>query len=140
MFIYMVFIYLPCIITQQQTTTPFGITHIISSSNHQTPILYQGSVDCCEGDRNSDIIRLLHPYQTIHYCNQSDCPRPEHISLRYYNFWSHFKEVTWYSYFLLIASYLYKSTWTKILQFWFVNRLASLWYPLSQVSALYYYY
>ena len=68
---YKVFIHIPCIITQQQTTTPFNITHVISSCNLRTPILYQGLANHCKGDRNSDIICLLHPYQTIHYCNQS---------------------------------------------------------------------
>ena len=33
--------------------------------------LYQGSADCCEGYRNSDIICLLQPSQAIRYCNQS---------------------------------------------------------------------
>ena len=70
MFIYKVFIYLPSINTQQQTTAPFDITHIISSSDRQRPRLYQGSAYYCEGDRNSDIIRLLQPSQKIHYCNQ----------------------------------------------------------------------
>ena len=71
MFIYKVFIYLPCINTQQQTTATFYITHVISSSDHQTPRLYQGSANPCEGYRNSNIISLLQPSQTIHYCNQS---------------------------------------------------------------------
>ena len=68
---YKVYIHLPCINTQQQTTYSFDITSIISSSNRQTSRLYKGSANCCEGDRNSDIFRLLQPYQTIHYCNQS---------------------------------------------------------------------
>ena len=71
MFIYKVFIYLPCINTQQQTTSPFNITPVISYSNHRTSRLYQGSADRFEGDCNSNIIRLLHTSQKIHYCNQS---------------------------------------------------------------------
>ena len=68
---YKVYIHLTYIITQWQTTAPLDITHIISSSDRQSPRLYQGSADCGEGYRNSDIIRLLQPSQTIHYCNQS---------------------------------------------------------------------
>ena len=33
--------------------------------------MYQGPADNCEGYCSSDIIRLLQPSQTIHYCNQS---------------------------------------------------------------------
>ena len=66
-----VYIHLPYINTQRQTTSPSNITPVISSSNRQTTGLYQGSADCCEGDRNSDIICLLQPYQKIHYSNQS---------------------------------------------------------------------
>ena len=68
---YKVYIHLLCINTQRQTTASFDITNVISSSNRQMPRLYQVSADCCEVDRNYDIIRLLQPYQTIHYCNQS---------------------------------------------------------------------
>ena len=68
---YKVYIHIPCINTQQRTTATFNITHIISSSNHQTPRLYQGSDNCCEGDCNSNIIRLLQLSHKIHYCNQS---------------------------------------------------------------------
>ena len=68
---YKVYIHLPCINTQQQTTASFETTNFISYSNCQTPRLYKGSANFCEGDRNSDIICLLQPYQTIHYCNQS---------------------------------------------------------------------
>ena len=71
MFIYKVFIYLPCINTQQRRTAPFDITPVISYINHQTTVLYQGSADRCEGCRNSNIICLLNPSQVIHYCNQS---------------------------------------------------------------------
>ena len=68
---YRFYIRLPCIITQQQTTAPFDITHALSSSDRQNPRLYQESADCCKVDRNLDVIRLLQPYLTIHYCNQS---------------------------------------------------------------------
>ena len=65
------YIHLPSINTQRQTTAPFDNTPIISSSNHQTTWLYQRLANCCEEDRNSDIIRLLQPYQAISYCNKS---------------------------------------------------------------------
>ena len=65
------YIYLLCINTQRQATAPFDGTPDISSSDHQNTVLYQGSADYCEGDRNSDLIRLLQKYQAIHYCNQS---------------------------------------------------------------------
>ena len=68
---YIVYIHQPFIITQIQTTASFEITHVISSSDRQTPRLYQGLADFCEGDRISDIICLLQQSQTIHYCNQS---------------------------------------------------------------------
>ena len=38
---YKVYFYLPCINTQRQTTASFEITNVISSSNRQTPRLYQ---------------------------------------------------------------------------------------------------
>ena len=66
-----VYIYLPCINTQQQTTVPSDDTSVILSSDHQKTGLYQGSADRCEGDCNSDLICLVHKYQAIHYCNQS---------------------------------------------------------------------
>ena len=68
---YKVYIYLPCINTQRQTIAPSDITHVISSSDLQTPRLYQGSADRFEGYHNSDIICLLQPSQKNHYCNQS---------------------------------------------------------------------
>ena len=71
MFIYKVFIYLTCINTHLQTTAPFDTTHVILSIDRKNPRLYQGSANCCEGDRNSDIICLLQKSQEIHYCNQS---------------------------------------------------------------------
>ena len=68
---YKVYIHLNCINTQQGITVQFNITHVISCSNRQTTRPYQGSSDSCEGYRNSGIICLLQPSQTIHYCNQS---------------------------------------------------------------------
>ena len=68
---YKVYIHITHIITQWWTKAPFDINHFISYSNRQTPRLYQGWADCCEGDCNLDIIRLLQPSQTIQYCNQS---------------------------------------------------------------------
>ena len=69
---YKVYIHLPCINTQRKTTEPFDMTHVISSSDHQTPILYQGPANRCEWYRNHDIICLLQLSQIIHYCNQSE--------------------------------------------------------------------
>ena len=108
---YKVYIHLPCINTQRRTTGPFDITHIISSSNHQTEILYWWSDDCCEGDHNSNIIRLLQPSQTISYCNQSVLSILLNLNIFlwiitiFISFW----EVPWYSSFLLCARYLYNS-------------------------------
>ena len=68
---YKFYIHLPCINTQRQTTEPFDITHVISFSDRQTLRLYQGLADHCEGDRNFNIMCLIHPSHTIHYCNQS---------------------------------------------------------------------
>ena len=67
---YKVYIHLPWINTQRRTTPPFDITPVISYSDRQTSRLYQGSSDCCRGDRNFDIICLIQTSQTIHYCNQ----------------------------------------------------------------------
>ena len=68
---FIVYIHLPLISTHQQTTSPFNITSIISSSNSQKTGLYQGSADHCKRYRNSNIICLLQPSQAINYCNQS---------------------------------------------------------------------
>ena len=65
MFIYKVYIYLPSINKQRRKTAPFNDTSVTSSSDHQTTGIYQGSADRCEGDRNSDIIRLLQKYQEL---------------------------------------------------------------------------
>ena len=67
---YKVYIYLPCINTHRLTTWPFNSTHVLSSRDRQMPILYHGSADCCEGNCKSDVIRLIQPSLTIHYCNQ----------------------------------------------------------------------
>ena len=66
-----VHVYLLRINTQRRKTAPFNNNTVISSSNFQKTVLYQGSADRCEGDSNSDIICLLQQSQTIHYCNQS---------------------------------------------------------------------
>ena len=71
MFIYKVFIYLPIINKQWRTKLPFDDTLVISYSDHQTTGLYQGPENRFEGDRNSDIICLIQPSQTIHFCNPS---------------------------------------------------------------------
>ena len=67
---YKVYIHLPCINTQQQTSVQFNITHVISSSDRQPARLYQVSAFSYEGNRNSGIVPLLQPSQTIHYFNQ----------------------------------------------------------------------
>ena len=66
-----VYIYLPCINTQQRATAPFDGTPIIPSSDHLKTGLYQGSDDRCEGDGNYDLICMLQKSQAIHDCNQS---------------------------------------------------------------------
>ena len=66
-----VYIHLPCINTQRQTTSPFNITPDISSRNCQTTWLYQGSANNCKVYHNYNIIRLLQPSQAIHYSKQS---------------------------------------------------------------------
>ena len=71
MLILKVYIYLPCINTQQQATAPFDDTPVISSSDHRKTGLYQGSSHRCEGDCNSYLIILLQKYQAIRYWNQS---------------------------------------------------------------------
>ena len=137
-----VYIHLPFIKTQRQTTVPFDSTHFISSSNRQTPRLYQGSADCCEEDRNSNIIFLLQKSQTIQYFNQSVLAISPDLNIFVWSImiFDLIFEAPLYRSFLLRASYLYNSTWTKVLQFWFVNRLTSLWLPLSKVCSLYCYY
>ena len=65
-----VYIHLICIITHQQKTSPFDSTHVLSSSNHWTSIMYQWTDNCSKENRNSDVKSLLHPYLTIRYCNQ----------------------------------------------------------------------
>ena len=71
MLILKVYIYLPCINTQRRATVLFDNTPFISSRDHQKTGLYQVSANCCEGDCNSDLIRLLQKSQSTHYCNQS---------------------------------------------------------------------
>ena len=109
---YKVYFHLPFINTQRWTTAPFDITHVISSSNWQTPILYQRSANCCEGYDNSNIISLLQPYQKSHYCNQSVLAIVQDLNIFGWSiiilisFW----ESPWYINFLLHARYLYDLT------------------------------
>ena len=45
--------------------------YVIKPRDHQNTGLYQGSADRSKGDRNSDLICILHQYHAIRYCNQS---------------------------------------------------------------------
>ena len=63
MFILKVYIDLTCINTQWQATSTFDNTPVIKYSDHQKIGLYKGSADCCKGDHNSDLIRLLQQSQ-----------------------------------------------------------------------------
>ena len=110
MFIYKVFIYLPFINTQRQTTAPFDITHVISSSDHRAPRLYQGLSDRCEGYRNSNIIPLLQPSQTIHYCNQSVLEIVPDLNIFVFCITIFDLISRSAQFFLLCASYLYNPT------------------------------
>ena len=131
MFIYKVYIYLPCMKTQQWTTAQFDVTPVISSSNHQTTGLYQGSVNSCEGYRNFNIISLIHQYQTICYCNQSVLEIVPDlkifvVSITIFDLISRSALV---QFSLIRARNLYNST----------TSIVSLWSPLSLMSALYWY-
>ena len=64
-------IYFSCINTHRQTIAPFNINHFYSSSDCHTRGRYQVSANHYWGYRNSDVIHLLQPFLTIHYCNQS---------------------------------------------------------------------
>ena len=66
-----VYIYLPCINTQQRTAAPFDGTSFVSSSNHLNTGLYQGSVNRCGGYCSSDLICPIQQSQAIHYCKKS---------------------------------------------------------------------
>ena len=68
---YKVYIYLPCINTHRWTIAPFNVTHVLSYIDHRTQKRYQGSASHYEGDCNLDVICLIQPFLTIHYCNQS---------------------------------------------------------------------
>ena len=111
MFIYKIFIYLLSINTQQQTTSPFEENPVISYSDHRTTGLYQGSADCCEGDRNSDIIPLFQPSQAIHYCNQSVLAILPDLNIFVFsiNFFDLISRSALVQFSLLRASYLYNS-------------------------------
>ena len=112
MFNYKIYIYLTCINTQQWTTEPLNDTPVISSSDHQTEGMYQGSADCCEGDRNSDIIRLLQQSQAIHYCNQSVLAIVSDLNILVFSItiFDLISRSALVRFSLLRASYLYNST------------------------------
>ena len=115
---------------QQHHSTSLTCYHI-ATSEHQYCIM--GSDNRCEGDRNLDLICLFQSYLTIHYCNQSVLVIVPDLNIFV---WSitvliSFIEAPWCSTFLLRAIYFYNSAGTKVLQFWFVTRLASPWLPLS---------
>ena len=71
MYILKVYIYFPCINTQQRATSPFNDTPVISPphSKHLKTGIYQGSADCCEVDCDSDLNCLasviLRQYTTV---------------------------------------------------------------------------
>ena len=50
-------IYFPCINTQRRATAPFDEIPVISPLQRKlwTTGIYQGSADCCEGYRESDL-------------------------------------------------------------------------------------
>ena len=103
---------LPCINTQQRTTARFDDTFVVSSSNRQNTVLYQGSADCCEVDRNSGIIRLIQQSRAIHYCNQLVLAIFPHLNI--FVFVITIVDLILRSalirFSLLLASYLYNST------------------------------
>ena len=109
-------IHLPCINTQRRTTSPFDITPVISSSNHRTTGLYQGSADRSEVDRNSGIIRLLQPFQTIRYCNQSVLAIVPELSIFVFSnrIVDHILRSALVRFSLLCESYLYNSTGLRL--------------------------
>ena len=112
-----VYIHLPFINTQRQTTTSFDNTPVISSSDHQTTGRYQGSADCCEGRRNSNIIRLIWQSQTIHYCNQSVLAIFPDLNIFVFSFkiFDLISRSDMVRFSLLHASYLYNS---KVIRFY----------------------
>ena len=141
MFILKVYIHLPCINTQRQTTSTFNNTTVISSSDHLTTGLYQGSEDRCDGYRNSDLISLLQQYQAIQYCNQSvlDIFPDLNIFILSITIVDIISRSALVRFSLLRASYLYKLTGISS-TYSFGISIVSFWSPLSRVSALYWYY
>ena len=123
-----VYIYLPCINKQRRQIAPFDINTIISSRDCQTKGLYQGSDDRCEGDCSSDIIRLLHPSQKIHYCNQSVLAIFPDLNIFVFSItiFDLISRSALVRLCLLRASYLYNLTGNNVLQFCFVTILVSL--------------
>ena len=142
LFHYKTYIHLPCVNTQQITTEPFNITHVISCSDRQTTILCQGSIHCCEGDCRTNIIRLLQPSQTSHYCNKSVLSIVTDLnifiwSIAIFDLFLRSALVQFFS----ITCYLFVSLdGAKVLHIWFVTGLLSYWSPLSLMIALYCYY
>ena len=106
------YIHLPCIKTQQQTTEPFKDTPVISSSDLQMTVMYQGSEDCCEGYRKSDIIDFLKKYQETHYCNQSVLAIFSELNLFVFgiSIFDLISRIALVRFSLLHASYLYNLT------------------------------
>ena len=106
-----VYIHLPCINSQRQKTASFDDTPVILSSDCYNTGLYQGSADCCEGFRNSDIIRMLQQSQTIHYCNQSVLAIVPDLNIFIFSITIidliSRSTIIWFS--LIVASYLYNS-------------------------------
>ena len=139
---YKVYIHIIRINTQIRTTSPFDITNVISSSDRQTPWLYQGSPNNCDGDCNYDVVCLLHTSQTTHYCNLSVLSIFPYLNIFV---WSitifdlilrsalvQLFSIMWYIYVKLDRA--------KVLCTFFVIRNASLWLKISWVSAMYFYY
>ena len=109
---YKVYIHLPWINTQQRTTALLDITPLFSYSYHQTPRLYQGSANRCEGDCNFNIICLLQTSQTIPYCNQSVLEIVPDLNIFVFiiTIFGLILRSTLVHFFLLRVIYLYKST------------------------------
>ena len=138
---YKVYIHIPWIITQRQTTAPFDTSHVISFRDFRKMRLYQVSVDCCDGNCNSNIINLLQASQKIHCCKQSVLVIVQDLNTLVWcitNF-DLISRSALVHFFSIMCWYLYNLTRTKVLQFWCVITLSYPWLPLSRVSALYCY-
>ena len=104
--------------------------------------MYKGLTDFCVGYCNSDIICVLRPSQIIHYCNQSLLVIVPELNIFVFSITISdlISRSALVRFSLLRASYLYHSIGAKVLHIWFVTSILSLLSPLSQLSALYYYY